>query len=211
MSRLERERNNNRNQSQRRNYDNDMDNMNPDRSSQIDQGRIQTSKELKRNERRFAADREFGGPLSQRKLDGDYSGYNPMGQLGEGIGEQGFSNTGFDRSYNQEERGKHFGKGPKGWRRSDEMIKEEACEALYRDSHVDASNIDVSVKDACVYLRGTVEDRQEKRRAEECVERVSGVEDVQNELRLSRTSISSPQFDQRSNPRMSDSNQSSLS
>lgn len=210
MSRIERERNN-RNQSSRRNYDNDMDNVNPERSFQIDQGRIESGRELKRNERRYAADREFGGPLTQRKLNGDYSGYNPMGQLGEGIGEQGFSETGYDRSFYHKVEGKHFGKGPRGWRRSDEMIREEACEALYRDSHVDASNIDVTVEDACVYLRGTVEDRQEKRRAEECVERVSGVEDVQNELRLSKGTGSQPQYDRRSEPRMKDSSQTSLS
>lgn len=210
MSRLGKEKDN-RHQSSKRNYDNDMDNMNPERSSQIDQGRIQTGRELKRNERRYAADREFGGPLTQRKLSGDYSGYNPMGELGEGIGEQGFSSSGYDRSFYHQVEGKHFGKGPRGWRRSDEMIREEACESLYRDSHVDASNIDVTVKDACVYLRGTVEDRQEKRRAEECVERVSGVEDVQNELRLSKSSISQPQFDRRSNQRTHDSNQTNLS
>lgn len=209
MSRFESEKNH-RNQSSRRAYDNDMDNVNPERSSLIDQDRIQT-RELQRNERRFAADREFGGPLAQRKLSGDYSGYNPMGEIGEEISDQKLHHSEYEGSFYHQVEGKHFGKGPRGWRRSDEMIREEACESLYRDSHVDASNIDVTVKDACVYLRGTVEDRQEKRRAEECVERVSGVEDVQNELRLSRTSRSNPQFDNRSNSKMRDSNQTSLS
>lgn len=79
------------------------------------------------------------------------------------------------------------GKGPKGWKRSDDRIKEEVCESLYRDSEVDASGIEVQVKDSCVYLKGSVDSRDQKRAAERCVENLSGVEDVQNELRVSRT------------------------
>lgn len=82
--------------------------------------------------------------------------------------------------------GPHYGKGPKGWKRSDERIKENVCEALYRYPHVDASDIEVTVKDACVYLRGTVESREVKKTTENCVEHLSGVEDVQNELKIKR-------------------------
>lgn len=77
-----------------------------------------------------------------------------------------------------------FGKGPKGFRRSDEKIREEVCEALYRDSSVDASEIEVSVKDAEVILSGTVSERRMKRLAEDCAESVSGVSDVRNEIRF---------------------------
>lgn len=83
----------------------------------------------------------------------------------------------------------HRGKGPKGYRRSDESIREDVCEALYRSHEVDASGIDVDVKDSCVYLRGEVEDRQMKREAETAVEHVSGVEDVQNLLSLKKRVI----------------------
>ncbi|MFP5384825.1 MAG: BON domain-containing protein [Bacteriovoracia bacterium] len=89
---------------------------------------------------------------------------------------------GSDRS----QRGEHFGKGPKGWKRSDERIREEACEALYHDSRIDASDIDVEVKEGTVKLRGNVDSRDTKRAAERCVEDISGVEDVQNELRVRR-------------------------
>lgn len=78
------------------------------------------------------------------------------------------------------------GKGPKGYRRSDESIREDVCEALYRSYEVDASGIDVDVKDGCVFLRGEVNDRQMKRDAEEAVEYVPGVIDVQNQLTLKR-------------------------
>ncbi|MFL5783964.1 MAG: BON domain-containing protein, partial [Bacteriovoracaceae bacterium] len=48
----------------------------------------------------------------------------------------------------------------------------------------DASEIEVDVKDGVVTLSGTVEDRQSKRAAEECIENLSGVVDVHNRIRL---------------------------
>ena len=77
-----------------------------------------------------------------------------------------------------------FGKGPKGYKRSDKKIREEVCEALYRDNSVDASELEVSVKDAEVTLSGTVGERRMKRLAEDCAESISGVSDVRNEIRL---------------------------
>jgi osmotically-inducible protein OsmY len=77
-----------------------------------------------------------------------------------------------------------YGKGPKGWKRADERIHEDVCEALYQSWEVDASNIEVVVKDGHVYLQGTVSSRNTKRRAEETVEFISGVADVINELRV---------------------------
>lgn len=87
------------------------------------------------------------------------------------------------------ERSGFFGKGPKGWKRSPERIKEDVCEALWRNPRVDATDIDVSIEnDSCVCLRGTVDGREAKREAEYCVENLSGVEDVRNELRVRRES-----------------------
>lgn len=76
------------------------------------------------------------------------------------------------------------GKGPKGYVRSDERIHEEVCELL-SDGHLDASDIDVTVKDGEVTLMGTVCDRRTKRLAEELVEGVRGIKDIQNQLRIS--------------------------
>ena len=75
-----------------------------------------------------------------------------------------------------------FGKGPKGYKRSDERIQEDVNEALTRHYDVDASDIEVSVLDGEVTLAGTVANRQMKRRAEEAVEFCSGVKDVHNQL-----------------------------
>lgn len=84
-------------------------------------------------------------------------------------------------------RGQFAGKGPKGFRRSDERIKEEVNEALEFDSEIDASEIEVAVKEGVCTLTGTISSRQMKRHAEACVENIRGVQDVKNELRVDTT------------------------
>lgn len=79
------------------------------------------------------------------------------------------------------------GKGPKNYRRSDERIKEDVSVALFLDHDVDARDIEVEVKAACVFLSGKVYDRKMKRAAEDCADTVYGVVDVQNELTFERS------------------------
>lgn len=81
----------------------------------------------------------------------------------------------------------HVGKGPKGWKRSDDRIKEDVCEALERNSHVDASEIEVDVEGGLVILRGSVQDRRQKRMAEGAVEFLPGVHDVRNEISINQS------------------------
>ncbi|HEX3476386.1 MAG TPA: BON domain-containing protein, partial [Kofleriaceae bacterium] len=81
-------------------------------------------------------------------------------------------------------RGPHAGKGPVGFQRSDERIREVVCEALTDDGEIDASRIEVSVKGGEVTLTGAIEDRRMKRLAEDCVEAIPGVKDVHNQLRI---------------------------
>lgn len=76
------------------------------------------------------------------------------------------------------------GRGPKGYRRSDERIREEICERLTEDALVDASEMEIEVVSGEVTLRGTVPDRYSKRRAEALIDDVRGVIDVHNELRI---------------------------
>ena len=80
--------------------------------------------------------------------------------------------------------GPHRGKGPMGYQRSDERIREMVCEALADDDMIDASQIHVTVKDGEVTLAGTVDNRRVKREAEDCVASVAGVRDVQIQLRV---------------------------
>lgn len=82
--------------------------------------------------------------------------------------------------------GPHRGKGPKGYRRSEERIREDAYDRLTDDDYVDATDIQVQIEGDELVLTGTVHTRAEKRRAEDLVERVSGVRNVQNRLRVER-------------------------
>ncbi len=78
------------------------------------------------------------------------------------------------------------GRGPRGYTRSDERIKEDVSDRLADDPWVDASEIDVTVNASEVTLSGSVDTREARRRAEDIVERVSGVSYVQNNLRVQR-------------------------
>jgi osmotically-inducible protein OsmY len=96
-----------------------------------------------------------------------------------------------------EERG-HYGRGPKGYTRSDERIREDVSDRLTDDWTVDASNIEVTVANCEVTLAGTVDSRSAKRRAEDCAESVSGVRNVQNNLRVEQPTESTSAFGTRS-------------
>jgi hypothetical protein len=71
--------------------------------------------------------------------------------------------------------GQYSGIGPKNYKRSDDRIFEDVNEQLTRHHLIDASDIEVSVQDGEVTLRGSVDFRQTKRLAEDIAENVSGV------------------------------------
>lgn len=83
------------------------------------------------------------------------------------------------------------GKGPKGYKRSDERIRDDINDHLTHDHSVDATHIDVAVADCECTLSGNVATRDEKRRAEDIAERIMGVKHVQNNLRVSPPTASS--------------------
>lgn len=80
---------------------------------------------------------------------------------------------------------RHEGRGPKGYRRSDDRIREDVSDRLTDDHYIDATDIEIQVSNAEVTLNGTVDSRNARRRAEDLSERVSGVTHVQNNLRVS--------------------------
>jgi len=103
------------------------------------------------------------------------SGYGGAGQMPEPM-----------HAYGDEDRGPHYGKGPKGYKRSDERIREEVCESIARQGYIDAGDVEVMVEGGVVRLVGTVVHRGDKRGLEQIAERVHGVGEVWNELRLKR-------------------------
>jgi hypothetical protein len=82
------------------------------------------------------------------------------------------------------ERRGYTGRGPKGYTRSDQRILEDVSDRLTDDWSVDASDIEVSVSGCEVTLSGYVDSRETRRRAENIAADVSGVKDVQNNLRV---------------------------
>jgi osmotically-inducible protein OsmY len=92
--------------------------------------------------------------------------------------ERGYSRWGWHG------RGRYSGMGPKGYKRSDERIKEDVSDKLMEHPDLDASDIEVKVSKGEVTLFGTVESRWAKRLAEDIAESCSGVHEVMNQLRV---------------------------
>ncbi len=86
---------------------------------------------------------------------------------------------------------RHRGLGPRNYARSDTRITEDVCDRLTEHPMIDASDVEVAVSGREVTLSGTVKSRDEKRRAEDIAEAVSGVTHVQNNLRVKQQGESS--------------------
>jgi osmotically-inducible protein OsmY len=86
--------------------------------------------------------------------------------------------------FGAEDEGRYRGRGPKGYRRSDDRIREDVSDRLTDDPWLDASDIEVEVRECEVVLKGAVHSREDKRRAEHLSEAISGVRNVQNHLRV---------------------------
>lgn len=78
------------------------------------------------------------------------------------------------------------GIGPKGYKRSDQRIEEDICDALARDPYIDASDITVMVQNGEVLLSGTVNEREDRFAVEMIIDTILGVEEIENNLRIKR-------------------------
>jgi hypothetical protein len=77
-------------------------------------------------------------------------------------------------------------RGPKGYQRSDERIREEICESLIRSEHIDSSEVTIEVSGGKVTVEGTVPERRMKHAIEDMAEATFGVNDVENRVRVAR-------------------------
>lgn len=112
---------------------------------------------------------------------------------GYGTGYTGNGNTGYGPNYwnwneynagmNQGRQGTYSGRGPRSYQRSDTRIEEDVNDRLTAHPGIDASEVNVSVRNGEVTLTGTVDSRSQKRIAEDVAESVPGVTDVHNQLR----------------------------
>jgi osmotically-inducible protein OsmY len=132
-----------------------------------------------------------GERYGERDYDYDYDREGFRGGEGRGWWDRAsdevaswFGDDEAQRRRRQDEQRQHRGRGPKGYRRSDERIKEDVNDRLSDDYYLDASDVEVMVENTEVTLTGTVRSRNDKRRAEDIAEGVSGVSNVENRLRV---------------------------
>lgn len=178
----------------------DFPNFNPQDSHYVYPG---ASRSWDRNARQYGEPREsyHGYPYSARDFERSWQHHpshdqNEYGQAYQGNrtrGAYGLSADHLQSSHQPYRSGEDYysqnsyaGRGPKGYERSDERLREDICERLERDPHIDASEISISVKSGVVTLEGSVADRMQKHRAEDMADACSGVKDVQNRINVSR-------------------------
>lgn len=80
------------------------------------------------------------------------------------------------------------GRPPKAYRRSDARILDEIAERLVFGG-VDTADVEIKVENGEVTLTGVVAERRDKRLIEDACEDVFGVEDVHNQIRVSRREL----------------------
>jgi hypothetical protein len=114
------------------------------------------------------------GSASYREQDFDYRGPDFFNR------NPGVQN----RSIYGNIQGRHRGKAPKNYKRSDEKISEDICDVLTDDPHVDASEIEFEVTNGDVKVSGTVADRYQKRKVEDLIEEIRGVSNIENNIRV---------------------------
>lgn len=137
--------------------------------------------------RQVGTDADYG-----RRRVGSYGGYSERNRGDEDrswwerTGDEVRSWFGDEDAERRRREDEHRGRGPRGYTRSDDRIREDVCDRLSDNPRLDASDIEVNVSNGEVSLTGTVNSRDAKRRAEDCVEDVSGVKNVQNNLRVQR-------------------------
>jgi osmotically-inducible protein OsmY len=80
--------------------------------------------------------------------------------------------------------GPFAGRGPRGYQRPDERIREELNDRLTAHGLIDATDIECRVANGEVTLTGYVDSRAAKRAAEDIADDLYGVREVHNQLRV---------------------------
>ncbi|WP_431859159.1 BON domain-containing protein [Azospirillum sp.] len=144
-----------------------------------------TDADRMREDRARQVRREFGHDYARdrarRMREGSERGW--LERMGDEVASW-FGDEDAERRRQRDEERSHRGRGPRGYTRSDDRIREDVSDRLTDDLYVDASDIEVAVSGGEVTLAGHVEHRGARRRAEDLAESVSGVTHVQNNLRV---------------------------
>ncbi len=114
---------------------------------------------------------------------GTHAGYGSQG----GYGAQGYGPRGeahWPQSSWAEQGHRQQRRGPKGYKRSDERIREDLCERLMHSDFIDSSEVTIDVTAGKVVIDGTVPQRGMKHAIEDMAEATSGVTEVENKVRV---------------------------
>jgi osmotically-inducible protein OsmY len=126
-----------------------------------------------------APDYEGIDPRNRQRAFGDTSRYANADRYSTTSWNDPSHGIGHDVS-----RPNYAGRGPRGYQRTDDRIREDICDWLTDDPRIDASDVEVQVAKGEVTLAGSVRSRDEKRFAEDIVERITGVREVNNSLKV---------------------------
>lgn len=155
------------------------------------------------NTSRVSSERDDQGNFGSYGSDQNFGSIGYQGsQQWQSQGSQGYSPTHYGTQHARSDFGQHYGNGqtlygndsfatnktglgPKGYKRSDERIKEDVCDLLTSHPEIDPSEVVVTVSKSEITLTGTIGNRREKRLIEDIVSAVSGVTEVSNQLRVS--------------------------
>lgn len=128
------------------------------------------------------------GEYGQREYGQQYRGQSGSRFGGQSEYGYGGSQSQYGGGYGSEDYGgsrqSFRGRGPKGYQRTDDRLKELVCECLMEDPNIDASEVTIEVSGGVVTLTGSVDDRRTKYQIEEAAESVGGVKDINNQLRV---------------------------
>lgn len=135
-------------------------------------------------------DRPFGGSTSSQ----EFGRPTPYARGSQEFGPEGYGSTSYagNRTYGREFQspeqwrvpGPHAGRGPRGYQRSEERMREEINDRLTAHGLIDATDVEVRIQNGEVTLTGFVDSRAAKRAAEDCAEDIQGVREVHNHLRI---------------------------
>ena len=128
---------------------------------------------------------ESRGRYSQGTFGTERGWREPFGEGQQYPSREEYAGSSSESGYGGRGVGPHRGKGPKGYQRSDERIKELLCERLHEDPDIDPSEVTINVQGGKITLDGTVDSRHTKNAIEDIAEQF-GVQDVQNNLRVQR-------------------------
>lgn len=131
---------------------------------------------------------EYGYGLGGSRENESRQGHSARAGSNYGGTDFGSAHYYGDRGQDREVGQDYKGRGPKGYQRSDERIKEDISERLSADPRVDASEVTVDVQSGTVKLSGSVPERSMRYTMEEVCENCSGVKDVENNVRVARSS-----------------------